>query len=209
MRTRKPVIGLVGGIGSGKSTVAELLAKCGALVIDSDRTNHALLNTSEVQARLVAQWGRQVIDAEGRTDRAALRQIIGQDAQARKHLESIMHPRIAREREAIMARHAEDPGVNAFVWDTPLLYEAGLADQCDVVIFVDADKEIRRERVFRRGGWSEQDWQRLEKAQLSLDFKRDKADYRIENNSDIDVLRTRVDDVFSRILSGESFQRQR
>jgi dephospho-CoA kinase len=198
----------VGGIGSGKSTVAGLLSELGALVIDSDRTNHALLDTPEVQRILTSWWGDKVVDAEGRTDRGALRRIVAENAESRQRLEALMHPRIAQARESVMTRHADDPGVKAFVWDTPLLYEAGLADQCDVVIFVEADREVRFERVALRRGWGAEDLDRFEKAQWPLDFKRKRADHTVENNSEIGVLRPQVEDVFSRILSGESIQRR-
>lgn len=204
----KPVIGLAGGIGSGKSTVAGLLGEFGALVIDSDRLNHQLLDTPEVQEILKGWWGEDVVGEDGRADRHRLRKIVADDAGARRRLEALMHPRVARRREAIMTQHADDPRVKAFVWDTPLLYEAGLADRCDVVLFVEADREVRLERAALRRGWSPEDLDRFEKAQWPLDFKRNNADYTVVNNSEIGVLRPQVADAFSRILSGGSFQRK-
>jgi dephospho-CoA kinase len=136
-------------------------------------------------------------------DRTAVRRIISTDRAQRERLEGLVHPGVARRRDALMAVYQRDPGVKAIIWDSPLLYEAGLADQCDGVIFVDADREVRLSRVARDRGWTAEDLVRLEKSQKPLDFKRRRADYRVVNNSDIDVLRERVKDVFSEILSGK------
>ena len=118
-----------------------------------------------------------------------------------------MHPRIARRRDALMAQYRADPDVRAIVWDSPLLYEAGLADQCDCVVFIETDNELRRKRALQSRSsqsraWTAGDLRRFEKTQKPLDLKRNSADYKVVNNSDIDDLRRQVEDVFSRILSG-------
>lgn len=202
MRAGKPIIGLAGGIGAGKSTVASILQDLGARVIDSDRLNHDELNSPEVQAELCQWWGERIVKPDGSTDRGVIRSIVTADPQARRRLEELVHPRIARRRDAMMAEWANDPAVLAVVWDSPLLFEAGLAEACDKVIYVDADPAARRARVMGARSWSEEDMLRLEKSQYSLDFKRNSADYTVVNNSDIDDLRRQLIDVFSRILSG-------
>jgi dephospho-CoA kinase len=197
-----PIIGLAGGIGSGKSTVASILEELGARVISSDRLNHEELDSPEVLRHLRQWWGDRVATPEGRADRAVIRRIVAADPAARARLEQLVHPRIAARRQALMAALAADPAVKAFVWDSPLLFEAGLAGQCDRVIFVEAPREVRLARTVRDRRWTPQDLERLEKSQKPLDFKRDRADYRIVNNSDMEGLRRQVSDVFSRILSG-------
>ena len=198
----KPVIGLAGGIGSGKSTVARLLADLGAAVISSDELNREELEPPGVKETLQAWWGSRSLTPEGRVNRAAVREIVAADPDARKRLEALLHPLIGKRRIELTNQYQNDPAVRAIVWDSPLLYEAGLASDCDAVVFVDADDGVRRERVLRERGWTAPQLERLEKTQKPLDFKRTSADYRVVNNSDRDALRPQVEDVFSRILSG-------
>lgn len=198
----KPIIGLAGGIGSGKSTVAAILEDLGAKVISSDRLNHEELDSPEVLRELREWWGDGVVTAEGRANRAAIRSMVAADPSARRRLEALVHPRIAARRQVLMEQYAGDAGIRAIVWDSPLLFEAGLAEQCDRVVFVDAPREVRLSRVQRDRGWAAEDLDRLERSQKPLDFKRERADYTVANNSGIEDLRRQVNDTFSRILSG-------
>jgi dephospho-CoA kinase len=197
----KPMIGLVGGIGSGKSTVARLLAELGAGVIASDQLNHEELDTPEVLSRLREWWGGIVTDACGRADRNAIRAIVRTDSVARRQLEELVHPRIDARRKMMMSAFAGDPKIRAIILDSPLLFEAGLADQCDFVIFVESSRDKRLQRVSCERNWTPEDLERFEKAQKPLDFKREHADYIVDNNSDMDGVRRQVNDIFSRILS--------
>jgi dephospho-CoA kinase len=198
----KPIIGLAGGIGAGKSTVASALQKLGAGVISSDRLNHEELDCPDVRDELRSWWGETVITPDGHINRDVIRNIVIRDAEARRRLEQLVHPRIARRREAMVAQYQADPRVRAIVLDSPLLFEAGLADQCSDVIFVDTELEVRAARVASDRGWQPEELLRLEKAQKPLDFKRDSADYRVVNNSDVGDLHRQVEEIFSRILSG-------
>lgn len=209
MASGKPLIGIAGGIGSGKSTVSTLLAELGAGVIDSDRLNREELNSPDVLEVLRGWWGDQVIDASGHADRRMIRRIIGEDSTARRRLEELVHPRIAARRRRMEEQFNADPQVRAIVIDSPLLFEAGLADQCDAIVFVDCPPAVRLARVQQARGWQKEDLERFEKIQKSLDFKRQHADYIVDNNSDIDVVRRQVSDVFSRILTGsQDLQRE-
>lgn len=201
MKDSKPIIGLCGGIGAGKSVVASLLAELGAGVISSDRLNHEELDSAEVLARLQEWWGPRVVGAGGKANRGAIRAIIQDDASARQRLEHLVHPRIAQRREEWMRRFNADDRIRAIVWDSPLLFEAGLAARCDAVVFVEADPQTRLAWVARDRGWTPADLERFENLQKPLDFKRERADYRVVNNSDMDALRPQVESVFSRILS--------
>ena len=197
----KPIIGLAGGIGSGKTTIASLFAELGAGVISSDRLNHEELDSQEVLNQLVEWWGRRVIDATGHADRTVIREIVGSDEASRRRLEQLVHPRIAARRQAMMSGFQDDDRVRAIVWDSPLLFETGLAALCDYVVFVDSDPTQRLARVGRERGWSQEDLDRFEKLQKPLDFKRERADYIVDNNSDMDAVRKQAEGVFSRILS--------
>lgn len=198
----KPIIGLAGGIGSGKSIVASMLAELGAGVIDSDRLSHEEINSPEVVNTLCRCWGSEIVSADGGVNRNAVRRIIQDRSDALAQLERLLHPRIARRSEELLVSYDSDPQIRAIVWDAPLLYEVDLDRRCDTVIFVEADREVRLARIRRRPGWSEEDLEKFEIAQKPLDMKRNKADYVIENNSDLGVLRGQVERVFSRILSG-------
>lgn len=201
MKPGKPIIGLTGGIGSGKSTVAGLLRDLGAGVIDADRLCHEDLDSPEVLGQICQWWGHEVVGPDGRADRSAIRRIVGADEGQRRRLEDLVHPRVDRRRRALSEHYQMDPSVRAIVLDAPLLLEVGLDRECDCLIFVDADRAVRVDRV-RKRGWGPEDLERFERSQLPLDTKRERADYRVVNNSDIADLRRQVEEVFSRILAG-------
>lgn len=197
----KPIIGIAGGIASGKSTVAAMLGELGAGVIHSDRINHALLDDDDVLRQLRGWWGDSVVTPDGKADRAAIRKIVVNDSHQRERLEQLVHPRIAQCSEALIRHYQSDPDIKAVAWDAPLLFEVGIARKCDVVVFVEADDDLRRRRACRQRGWSEETLKRFEKSQWPLDEKRRRADYIISSNSDVDDLREQVTGVFSRILA--------
>ena len=194
----RPVIGLAGGIGSGKSTVGRILADMGCLVTDSDAAGRAALRDPRIRDQLVDWWGPRVLDEAGAIDRRAVARIVFADAAERAKLETLTHPWIEAERRRQWA--AAPPQAVAFVIDAPLLIEAGLAAQCDAVIFVEADRQRRLERIHRTRGWDEGELTRRELSQMPLDAKRRRADYVIENNGDLDQLTERVRQVLSDIV---------
>ena len=200
-RTGKPVVGLAGGIGSGKSTVAAILAEQGAAVIVLDRMGHEELEDPEVLSTIQEWWGNQVLKPGGGADRRVIRGIVADDKDQRERLERLLHPRIAHRSEELLTRYRADPTVRAVVWDAPLLFEVGLDKRCDCVIFVEAEEEARIRRVADQRGWSAEDLRRMEKLQKPLDFKKKMSDY-VVSNSDFDDLRRQVEDVFSKILPG-------
>jgi len=197
----KPVIGIAGGIGSGKSFIAKLFGELGALVISSDDQVTDAYRDPEVRRTLRSWWGDDVIRPDGEINR----RLIGAKAFAnpaeRKRLEELLHPRVHAARERAMAAAANDPRVVAFVWDTPLLFETALHEQTDAVVFVDAPLQTRLERVMRTRNWDAAELARRENSQWGLDRKRDFADYVISNTAGVDFARGQVQDVLSRILA--------
>lgn len=198
------VLGLAGGIGSGKSTVARLLAEAGVAVIESDHLNRQELACPEVVAKIVEWFGESVRDEQGFVRREKLASIVFEDASARSRLEALLHPRIAARREVLIEQFMADPAIRAIALDSPLLLETGLDRRCDVVIFVEASDPDRCRRVQAERGWSPQQWQEREKLQEALDIKRSRADHIVTNNSGLDELRSQVKSLLSTLLAGTS-----
>ncbi|MCL4222422.1 MAG: dephospho-CoA kinase [Phycisphaerales bacterium] len=195
---RFAVIGVVGGIGSGKSTVAGMLGELGCVVIDSDAQARRALQRPEVIAELVGWWGSGVLDAEGLIDRKAVARIVFADADQRSRLEGLIHPLIAQSR-AVQIEEARRSGRAGVVIDAPLLYEAGLERECDAVVFVECPFEDRLARVQASRGWDERELRQREKAQLPLEEKRRRADYLVVNTGNLPDLRLEVAQIFTSI----------
>lgn len=200
VRHGRPIIGIAGGIGSGKSFVADLFGELGCLVIKSDDQVHQAYRDPQVIGKLREWWGDEVIGPDGQVNRRAIaRQIFGNAAE-RQRLEGLIHPYVARMRDEVMAAAAEDASVVAYVWDTPLLFETRLNEECDAVVFVDAPLELRQKRVQGSRGWSEGELERREILQTPLDRKRRISDYVINNTADAAHARRQVEEVLHRIL---------
>jgi dephospho-CoA kinase len=158
-RGRLLVVGLVGRIAAGKSTVARELAALGAHVLDADAVAHEVLDEPGSRAAIERRFGRGVLDAAGRVDRAALAgAVFGGDAgkaAALADLEAIVHPRvrarISRDLERLRRESAAAGGLRVAVLDVPLLVQAGWAAACDRLVLVECAEEVRRDRLSRRG----------------------------------------------------------
>lgn len=199
---RPVIIGLVGGIGSGKSTVAKLLAELGAVVSDSDTEAKAVLQTPAVRDQLAARWGQRVRATDGTIDRAAVAKVVFGNAAERAFLESIVHPALhARRQQRLAAVRAGTNPPPAFIIDAPLLFEAGVDRECDAVIFVDAPLDQRLDRVTASRGWSADELARREAAQLPLAEKRRRSGYTVANSGNEADLRRSVKSVFEAILA--------
>lgn len=171
------VFGLTGGIASGKSFVAGLLAERGAIVLDADQHAHAVLEKPEVSSALVDRWGETILDESGAVRRSEVaKRVFGDDDAAvaeRSFLEGLIHPRVRERLEADLDR-AEQGGAPAAVLDIPLLIEAGWVERCDAVLFVETPQAVRARRAAERG-WSAADLATREAAQTPLVEKRDRA----------------------------------
>lgn len=196
----KPVIGLVGGIGSGKSLVARQLAGLGCGVIDSDRIAKEALDRPDIRDTLTRWWPDLALTPDGHVDRKALARIVFHDPAERKRLESLIHPIVHRERDRLRDQYFRDPDTTAVVEDTPLLMENNLDNGCDVIVFVDAPAEKRLDRVTRTRRWAPDELARREKNQIGLDKKAKRADYVIENHAAEQDCLMQVRRVLSQIL---------
>ncbi len=196
----QPVIGILGGIGAGKSTVAAEFAALGCARLDADAIGHELLAEPDVQAEIRRRWGDGVFGADGRIARRALGRAVFAQPQELAELNKIMHPRIRRRLEQRLAELRQDASVPAVVLDAAIMLEAGWDDLCTDLVFVEAPPQARQERVVSSRGWAPTDWQGREKSQISLDKKRQKCKYSLDNSSNVSCLRERIRELFRQII---------
>jgi dephospho-CoA kinase len=176
------ILGLLGGVASGKSLVARQLADLGAVVLDADRAGHEALRLPEIEEAARRRWGDAVFGPDGHINRSELAKIVfnpPSGTEERKYLESLTHPEIGRQLAAqAKAKKKESPLI---VLDAALLFEAGWDKLCDYLAFIDVPHELRLARALRRG-LTEEDFAAREAAQKSLDFKQSRADFVIDNS---------------------------
>lgn len=187
----KPVIGLVGGIGSGKSLAASMLSEIGCAVIDADRIGHELLSRPAVRQALCQQFGDGILTADGQVDRRALAKAAFADAASHRALNGIVHPLLRKELASRIAE-AKAGDAPAIVVDAALLLDTDWHELCDRIVFVDAPPDQRRRRVAETRSWSAEELERRENLQKPLDFKRRIADHILCNNSSESHLRQQV-----------------
>lgn len=192
-------IGLTGGIGSGKSTVAQSLLRRGAQVIDADQLARDVVATnSPGLAEVVDRFGAQVLTENGELDRPALGRIVFDDDRARKALEEITHPRIL---ELTAARRRELPEDAITVHDIPLLVEMGLAPRYHLVVVVGTDAQIRTNRLRSTRGMPEQEIRSRIAAQASDEQRRAVADVWLDNDGSPGELEGQVDHLWRRLTA--------
>ena len=185
------IVGLTGGIGSGKSTIARMLADRGAVVLDADRfAREAVVSGSPGFDAVVNRFGRALIGPDGQLDRPALAAIVFADDEARRDLEAIVHPEVRRRIAAGIAANAGTDRV--VVLESPLLIETGMHRDCDVVVVVSADPDTRVARLVARG-MDEADARARMAAQGSLEAASAAADVLLDNDGRPGELEAQVD----------------
>ncbi len=186
------VLGLVGGIASGKSLVADQLVELGAGLLDADGAGHEVLRLPAVEAAVRSRWGDRVFGSDGRINRSEVAKIVFAPppggAAERNFLEELTHPKIA-ERLGLQANQFAEAGVRVTVLDAPLIFESGWDKLCTQILFVDAPRRARLSRAIVRG-WTEEEFVAREAAQLPIDEKRRRADLVVDNSGSPE--RTRV-----------------
>ena len=193
-------VGLTGGIASGKSTVAAILAELGAVVIDADRlAREVVAKGTPGLAMVVEAFGPEILTPDGEMDRAAVGRIVFEDAASRKVLEGIVHP-LVFERYAEL--EAAAPADAIVVHDIPLLAESGRADTFDAVIVVETPAQVQVERMLRDRGWTRADAESRIAAQASPEQRREIATHLIVNTGTREDLRRRVEEVYAELTTG-------
>lgn len=204
-------IGLLGGVASGKSTVAKLLAERGAAVLDADRAAHDALADQAVLAAIRERWGDTCFDSDGQLIRRCIAERVFGPAEGqtveRKFLESLVHPHVRRQLKKELAE-LRSAGQAVAVLDIPLLLEAGWDAECDLLVLVDSPQTERLARAVDRG-WDLDELARRESAQAPISEKRERADTVIHNDGTPEGLRSAVDEFCCRRIEGGSEGRPR
>jgi dephospho-CoA kinase len=197
---KKPIIGILGGVASGKSTVAAEFAKLGCAVIDADKIAHEMLDKKIVQDKITTLFGKNILDSRGKIDRKKIADIVFTKAEKNSLLNNIVHPLVLARTEQLIEQYNRQTQVKAIVLDMPLLLEVGWDKKCDKLIFVDCRQQLRVDRAKKIGIMNENELKIRENFQISLDNKVGLADNTIDNNSGFSALAKQVVDIFSYIV---------
>jgi dephospho-CoA kinase len=192
------LIGLTGGVGSGKSTVAGILRDLGADVVDADEASHAVYapGTPGFDA-VVAEFGPEYV-RDGQIDRHRLGRLVFDDADARQRLNAIVHP-LVRDWMAERTREAAERGAEVVIQDVPLLYENGLEDLFSSVVLVYAPPDVQLERLIEGRGLDEERARAMIAAQMPIDEKRRRAHHVIDNSGTIEETRRQVEEIWAQM----------
>lgn len=198
------VVGLTGGICSGKSTVTAMFQRLGVTVIDADQVAHELVEPDQPLFETVASaFGREIVGADGRIDRRRLGAIVFADPKVRKRLEAILHPAIIEECERRI-RQAVVSGAVVCLLDAALLIESGWHARCDAVILVEASEAIRLDRLVESKGLSQDEAMLRIRSQMPQHEKRRHAHYVIENDGALEATERQVKAVWEQLCAKTS-----
>ncbi len=202
------LVGLTGGIATGKSTVTSMLRGLGARIIDADDLAREIVEPDrEAWREIVDAFGREMIRPDQTIDREKLRKKVFTDPQARKRLEAITHPRIRALAQARIRQMAAE-GAELVVYAAPLLFENQVHLWLRPVILVACDATLQKQRLRKRDGLNEEEARRHLQAQMSLEDKRKLADFIIENNDSLEELEKRVRGIWEAITKQATGNRQ-
>jgi dephospho-CoA kinase len=202
-----PVVGLIGGIGSGKSEAARALAGLGAFILDADAIGHVLLEQSPCRDRVLERFGENILEPFGEygarraIDRRALGAVVFSNPGSLRDLEAILHPAMRKTFERAISRESRRGRVTAVVLDAAILYEAGWDTLCDSVVFVDAPPEARLARLEASRGWSAEGLAAREKVQGPLEEKRRQADHLLSNDGTLERFQSEIEALWPMLLA--------
>jgi len=199
----KPVVGIVGGVGSGKTTAAKAFANRGGFVIDCDAVGHELLGDDTVRSELRKRWGESIFATNGSVDRSVLGKIVFSSKKQLDALNTILHPRIAARTDELITTAQADSKVTIIAVDAAVLFEAGWDKFCTHTIFVNAPLDQRIKRVTETRGWNEQILLQRESSQISLDSKAARCSHTVDNCSTESHLEDQIFQLIKKHISHE------
>ena len=195
------VIGVTGGVGTGKSTVAKMFEQLGAAVLDADAIAHRVMEPKRLAWRqIVKAFGERILNDDQTVNRSRLASIVFQDEQSRRRLERIVHPQVLRHIKQQLHRLRRSRRIRAVVLDVPLLVEVGAQDLVDALVVVTAPQELQRERLTRKYGWSAEEARARIAAQWELSAKVALADQVVDNSDGVDATRTQVKRIWNQLV---------
>ncbi|MGB3395778.1 MAG: dephospho-CoA kinase [Nitrospira sp.] len=178
------LVGLTGGIATGKSTVANMFERCGAVVIDADALAHQVVEPGKPAWRAIIEtFGKAVLNPDRTLNRQALGAVVFRSRTKLRRLEQIIHPRVAREQARLTRQAARKDPKAVVIYDVPLLYEAGIDKRVDTTIVVTADRETQIARLKKRNGFTRTEAIRRIRSQMPLKEKAAAADYLLDGTT--------------------------
>lgn len=194
----KVIVGLVGGIASGKSTVSRMIEDEGAVRVDADQLAHEALEQPDIQEKIRTEFGDEFV-SDGSVNRSLLANVVFSDQQKTKKLNGLIHPYVLNRVEKQVEAFRNQDEHDLLVLDVPLLVETDLHELCDVIIFLNTPEELRLERVREHRGWSRDEFERREARQEDLSLKRRISDFIIDTSQQKDDVEKRVKSLLSRV----------
>ncbi len=201
MKQRIKVIGITGGIASGKSTIAGMLESLGADLIDADKICHDLINTKDITLEITKRWGIHLQDNHGRIKRDALAKIVFADKKEISALNSLIHPKAIKQIKSEIDRLHAEATSKAIVLDAALLVESNLLGICNIVLFADTGENRCKERVQNSRKWPLDEIAKREKFQGLLKQKREISDIIINNNNSMKNTLSQVKDFWTQFIT--------
>ena len=191
------LVGLTGGVATGKSTVAKMFKRCGAILIDADKLAREVVEPGKPAWRaIVKQFGKTVLNQNRSLDRQALGSIVFHNPQKRRQLERIIHPRVAREQQRLVRWIAKRKPQAVVIYEVPLLFEAGVDKRVDKIIVVTVDRNTQIARLKKRNGLSRAEALRRIRSQMPLAKKIQRADHVLNGTLPRPSLRKQVGQLF-------------
>ena len=191
------LVGLTGGVATGKSTVAKMFKQCGAVVIDADELAHEVIKPGKPAWRaIVTLFGKTVLNQDRSLNRQALGSIVFRNRTKRRQLERIIHPRVAREQQRLVRRVAKRKPHAVVIYEVPLLFEAGVDKRVDTIIVVTADRDTQIARLRKRNGLSRTEALHRIRSQMPLAKKIQQADHVLNGTLPRPSLRKQVGQLF-------------
>lgn len=191
------IVGLTGGIGTGKSTVSKLFKENGADIYDADIIAKEIMEELETIEEIEKEFGSSILDKNQKLDRQKLKEIVFKNKEKLEILNKIVHPKVIKRFENIKSNIKKE---EIAIFDIPLLFEAKMENLCDLIVVVDIDREKQIKRIIERDGIEEELAEKIIDSQMSSETKRKKADIVIENNGTLIDLEEKVFEIYRKIV---------